>query len=356
MLQLQTQVTSRQTPKARVRKSAKTRPPGVSGHTVSDMLAAVLRESVPWSRLPVSTPPAIRKLLERCLERDARRRLRDIGEARLALEDELAGVGAPLVAPADNGSAAPASNPRERVAWALAALALLMAGAVWVVRSAPVSDATAWRHFTQLTDRSGVEDTPTISPDGTTVAFGREVDGSWDLFVQRIGGRNPTVVAGEPDRDERWPAFSPNSQTIAFHEQDLDGGLFVVGATGENVRRLTDAGFHPAWSPDGRSIAYCTEAVVDPHDRLTVSELWVVDVDSGDQRKIFDGDAVQPAWSPSGPRLAFWSVHTGGQRDIYTVSADGRDAQWSRTPIWTGASPGLPTGGTCISQANAAAP
>ena len=294
------------------------------GGTVSDTLAAVLRDAVPWDRLPASTSPRLRALLERCLERDPRRRLRDIGDARLELEDELSGARAPDVVPGERTSSPAAASPRERVAWV--ALALLMAGAGWFARPTPVSDATGWRHLTQLTDQSGVEDTPVISPDGTTIAYGREVNGSWDLFVQRIGGRNPTVVAGEPDRDERWPAFSPDGQTIAFHQQRGAGGLFVVGATGENARRLTDEGFHPAWSPDGRSIAYCTEAVVDPHDRSNVSELWVIDVESGDRRKIFDGDAVQPAWSPSGARLAFWSWSPpGAQRDIYTVAADGGD-------------------------------
>jgi hypothetical protein len=125
--------------------------------------------------------------------------------------------------PPDSWSKTPAhlSSRRERVAWAVAlglGVAFVGTGAAWLTRPAPApaSDANAWRSFTQLTDLSGVEDTPAISPDGTTVAFSRLVDGSWDLFVQRIGGRTATPVAGDPDRDERWPAFAPDSQTIAF--------------------------------------------------------------------------------------------------------------------------------------------
>ena len=298
------------------------------GDTVSDTLAAVLRQDLPWDRLPASSTPRLRKLLERCLERDPWKRLRDIGDARLDLDDELASVEAPQAGAADAVPTTTVARARERVAWAVAAIFLLAAGAAWFARPVPASDGTPWRYFTQLTDQSGPEDTPAISPDGTAIAFGREVDGSWDVFVQRIGGSNPVVVAGNPDRDERWPAFSPDSQTIAFHEADVDGGLFIVGATGENLRRLTESGFHPAWSPDGRSIAYCTEEVSDPHTRSSFSELWVVDVETGDRRKIFDGDAVQPAWSPSGARIAFWSV-PAGQRDIYTIAADGGEV----TPV-----------------------
>jgi len=95
------------------------------------------------------------------------------------------------------------SSGRGRVAWAVATVATLAAGAAWFTRPAgvPPSDSNPWRNLTQITEQSGVEDTSAISPDGTTIAFSREVGGSWDLFVQRIGGRTPTVVAGDPDRD-----------------------------------------------------------------------------------------------------------------------------------------------------------
>ena len=57
------------------------------GETVSDTLAAVLKTDPDWRALPAGTPEAVRKLLQRCLERDAKQRLRDIGEARIALGD-----------------------------------------------------------------------------------------------------------------------------------------------------------------------------------------------------------------------------------------------------------------------------
>ena len=97
------------------------------------MLAAVLRQDIDWTKLPPSTPASIRRLLQRCLERDPKRRLRDIGEARIAVEEALAhpenqaearAAGLPALAPSPLGRAVP---------WALAG-ALGMALALVLVR------------------------------------------------------------------------------------------------------------------------------------------------------------------------------------------------------------------------------
>ena len=100
-----------------------------------------------------------------------------------------------------------------------------------------------------------------------------------------------------------------------------------MGATGESVRRLSDFGFNPAWSPDGKEIVFGTAVAWDPASRIALdSQLWVVNASSGEKRRLTNPsvvpDAVQPNWSPHGHRIAYWAVH-GGQRDIWTVSADG---------------------------------
>ena len=180
--------------------------------------------------------------------------------------------------------------------------------------------------FQQLTDDAGVETDPAISPDGASVAFTRRAGGKADIYVQRIGGRNAILVAGDPARVEAAPAFSPDGASIAFHEGGGKGGIFVAGATGESTRRVTDFGFHPAWSPDGQRIVFCTEEIASPAGRSSTSALWVVDAKSGSPpTKLTDGDAVEPAWSPSGARIAYWAVDAG-QRDLYTMPAGGGPA------------------------------
>ncbi|CAN5742475.1 hypothetical protein BH18ACI5_BH18ACI5_09360 [soil metagenome] len=115
----------------------------------------------------------------------------------------------------------------------------------------------------------------------------------------------------------------------------------MAGATGESVRRLTDTGFEPAWSPNGKQIAFATEEVVDPFSRLGDSEVYVVDAGGGSPRVVIGKDAVQPSWSPSGERLVFWS-NEGGQRDIYTIAATGGtrvavtlDGAVDWSPVWS---------------------
>lgn len=264
-----------------------------------------------------------------------------MGDARLELEDALAGAPDRATAPPVTVSGPPVRRAREWAAWTLAILGIVAAGGFWWIgRRAPATDGP-WQSFTQLTDLSGEEGAPAISPDGTSIAYASRARGSSDIYVQRIGGRNPIVVAGDPARDESAPAFSPNGQTLAFHEGDGDGGIFVAGSTGESARRLTDAGFHPAWSPDGKQIVYCSEGVVTPYARNSISSLWVVEASGGTPRKIHDGDAVQPVWSPSGRRIAFWAADAG-QRDLFTVPADGgtrvpvfQDAGLDWSPTWS---------------------
>jgi Tol biopolymer transport system component len=196
-----------------------------------------------------------------------------------------------------------------------------VAAAVWIL-GRPLPAEPRWSHFTRITEAAGEETAPTLSPDGQTVAYAVRVNGSWDIHAQRVGGQNASALINDPDRHEAGPRFSPDGTLIAFHESEGEGGIFVAGATGESVRRVTDTGFEPSWSPDGKQIAYATEEVIDPASRISVSELFVVPLAGGPARRLVEGDAVQPSWSPSGRRIVYWS-NTGGQRDIFTVASDG---------------------------------
>ena len=125
-----------------------------------------------------------------------------------------------------------------------------------------------WSQFTRITELGRRGDVAERSrPTAATVAYSVRVNGSWDIYSQRVGGRNATPIVNDPQRDEGGAAFSPDGSLIAFHESDDVGGIFVAGATGESVRRVTDIGFDPAWSPDGKQIAFATEEIVDPASR-----------------------------------------------------------------------------------------
>jgi len=306
------------------------------GETVSDTLAAVLTRPVELNALPKPTPAPLRRLLARCLERDPKARLRDIGEARIALESPTA---------VEPEASAAAATTQKRPTWIPATAALLLAAAGiaagWWFGHRSIPQAEHWSTFTQLTDASGVETGPTISPDGTSFAYSSSARGSWDIYVQRVGGRNPALVAGDPNRNEVWPAFSPDGKQLAFSEGGGQGSIFVVGATGESVRRLTDFGANPAWSPDGKRIVFSSEEVGSVYSRGDLSTLWTVDASGGQPAKLDNGDAIQPAWSPSGQRIAFWR-NVSGQRDLATIPAAGgpqvpvtADVATDWAPVWS---------------------
>jgi len=316
------------------------------GETPTDTMGAILHKEVEWDLLPRRTPRRVRELLERTLERDRERRLRSLGDAMLELEAARGEEG--------SGSERGRSGRRVPVGLVAAGVALgLVAGAGGVAgvlgaRGSELGgaerDAALTRgRLTQVTNVEGVEAWGTLSPDGSIAVYASDQDGDFDLYSQRVGGSNAINLTPESEGLDIAPQFSPDGQSIAFRSDRDGGGIFLMGATGESPRRLTDFGFDPAWSPDGETIVFAGEMIFDPTSRLTVSPLWTVDVATGRTERIFEGDAVQPRWSPSGERIAFWRIwDSGGQRDLMTIKADGSDPRrltsdspldWN--PVWS---------------------
>jgi Tol biopolymer transport system component len=190
---------------------------------------------------------------------------------------------------------------------------------------------------------------PSVSPEGQSFAFVAEDGGDSDIFVQRTGGTNPINLTADSTVDDVAPAFSSDGSQIAFRSDRDGGGIFVMGASGESVRRATDDGFSPAWSPDGREIVYSTRGVnpIWPHARTGHGELVAVTLATGARRRLAQGpeiDAVQPSWSPHGTRVAYWGVRAGGQRDLWTIATAGtaaapvevtNDAATDWNPVWS---------------------
>ena len=317
------------------------------GETAADTMTAILTkdpEDLDVARLSIS--PGLERTVRRCLEKTPELRFQSANDLAFALETLSTGsatisTGGGTQEPSPVPSAPVPTTRRAWLPWAVAALAALAAAAAWIPRGSGPSAEGRWDNFTRISELAGEETAPSLSPDGTTVAYAIRVNGSWDIYSQRVGGRNATPIISDPQRNEGGPAYSPDGASIAFHEADADGGIFVAGATGESVRRVTDIGFHPAWSPNSKDIAFSTEEISDPASRLGESTLYVVSAAGGPPRKVVDGDAAQPSWAPSGDRIVYWS-NTGGQRDIYTVAAAGgkreavtEDAPLDWSPVWS---------------------
>jgi dipeptidyl aminopeptidase/acylaminoacyl peptidase len=185
------------------------------GDTVSDVIAAVLTREPDLTTLPASTPASVRHLLRRCLERDPRLRLRDMGEARIALTTADAEAIGPLRPTARKGKA-------TRLLWpATVIAAAALAGAVaWM--SAPRTEVPL-RRFTLSTPNQTRVVAAAISPDGKTVVFASD-EKAW---IQHLDELTPREVPGSTG--VRAVFWSPDSAFIGFQAR---GQLWRVPAGG----------------------------------------------------------------------------------------------------------------------------
>jgi Tol biopolymer transport system component len=296
------------------------------GDSAADTMSAILREDPPdLSVTNQSVPPGLERIVRHCLEKAPEQRFHSAHDVAFALE-ALSQTSAPQ-------GAAPAPPPlrARRVSPLVWLVAGLVAGVAiaWLAsrRAAPPAERGADADtpvFRRLTNLSGLEEFPTLSPDGQLLAFVHRAGKKTDIWVQRAGSRRPIDLTPDCGASSYSPAFSPNGSLIAYGSQCGDGGIFLMGATGENVRRLTSLGSHPAWTPDGREIVYTTELVWRPYGRWGTSAMWAAEVATGKTRQLYAGDAIQAAVSPHGMRVAYWGLPAGGShRDVWTLPLKG---------------------------------
>src|ERR1044072_8685062 len=143
--------------------------------------------------------------------------------------------------------------PHARLVLPVAALVVLAAVSVGVWRFSQSQKAAApdWggAAHVQLTAQPGTQHFPTRAPDGKSFVYASRVKGNWDLFLQRVGGKNATLLTPDTASDETQPAFSPGGDRIAFRSNRERAGIYVMEATGEKARLVVDGGYHPSWSP-----------------------------------------------------------------------------------------------------------
>jgi eukaryotic-like serine/threonine-protein kinase len=304
------------------------------GETISDTLAAVLRQDIPWSTLPPGTPAEVTRLLRRCLERDRKNRIHDIADARIILEEISRGG-----VLTENGKAAgvsPAPNRLRSLALAAGVVAVLAAGFFagrWSSSAvaSTASNAGTIRLVVPMPPGVTEVEEPALAPDGSFVVFvGNSGSKASQLYVQRLDQSAPRPIertdgAGQPmvSPDGRWIAFrranhferiavdggeplrfadapdsapgaawiSPN--TIILSTSWL-GELSRVSPEGGDLRRAStldaSAGeighWFPSALPDGRHVLL---TVWKKAAGLNDAEVGVLDLDTGKHQILFKG-------------------------------------------------------------------
>ncbi len=191
-----------------------------AGETATDILAAVVRAEPDWTMLPKDVPRRIRELLKRCLVKDEKRRLRDIGDARLDLDDARD-------ATPDAASMPPPNLLRRALLWAMGAAAIVIAA---LTLSHQFGIKTASREVTYLDipyppniePVSGLQGGFAISPDGRSVAMIGVRDGARRLYIRRLDRAEATEVGDTPGVNSVF--FSPDSASVAF----IPGSLLLT--------------------------------------------------------------------------------------------------------------------------------
>jgi Tol biopolymer transport system component len=284
------------------------------GDTFSDAVACVLGSPPDLQRLPAATPPSVRQLLARLLEKDPKRRLRAIADARWDLQ--------PWVASADSGR-----SPRRRAVLvaSLVAGALLLSTIAAVWRSGAGGAATALpigqTVVAQLTNYGGTETSGALAPDGRSFTFVSSREVTPDIWLRQTAGGDPVRLTND-EAVESDLVYSPDGASIYFTRRENDDtSIWQIGALGGNARRLVRNAQMPSPSRDARQLAWFGRAGSGGERDLVVGR-----VDGAEARVLVNSIRMQtvnrPSWSHDNRTLAYSAGQLFQTRNLFVASVE----------------------------------
>jgi len=224
----------------------------------------------------------------------------------------------PGAAPSSGFEMSPVAERPAKARWwlylALVALAGTILGGAAIWRFVPRPSGSNSLSSVQLTSGEGLDICAAFSPAGNLLAYASDRGGPFEIYVRSLDSSARQLQLTSNGNQNLFPAFSPDAQHVAF-SSFREPGIYRVPVLGGPIRRLTDFGAQPVWSPDGKWIAFRSEASasLSPWDFYWPAEssLWLVAADGGDPRQITGADQPKgrgqsfPSWSPDGREVRF---------------------------------------------------
>ena len=300
-------------------------------NTVSDTLASVLRSQPDWETLPGDTPAVVRRLLRRCLEKDVKRRLRDMGDGRILLDDVISGAHGE-----ETGAATAVPVAPRHGLWAgltVAAMVLAAAATYFLLPSSGAgTSSSALQKFEVVSGEFQADDrfAPALSPDGRRLVFGR--DGS--LWIRQLDQLDAHKLAGTGGAQS--PFWSPDGEFIGFVRDcslwklPVAGGQAITIATGLGA---FGRGSGCTWTEEDEIV----------FSRADASGMHAVSARGGAPRTLIvpdlsmEGDFHHPQVLPDGRSILFVTHRLGTGPDSLEVLLDGerrRIVEFENQPIW----------------------
>jgi len=312
------------------------------GKTITDTLAAILEHEPDWQAIPGNVPPPIQEIIRRCLHKDVRRRLRDIGDARIQIE--LSGREAAV---------SNLSGPRSRWMLSIAAGALVLVIAVLVsFRWLTLSSAAPFERIeiTRLTD-SGNASAAAISPDGKFVVHAVTEEGKSSLSIRQTATGSNLQIQPPAPGTFFYMKVSRDNNSLYYWFANLPffrGTMYSIPVPGGTPRKQiyekpTNSG---SLSPDEKHF------VLTRNNSPMESVLFTINVDGSGERQLlarnFPEALYGPALSPDGKTIAYGAISFGGgySARLEAIPAEGGPAQRIGSRTWTyfGGAQWLPSG------------
>ena len=316
-----------------------------AGETPSDAFAAILKvDPAPLSRLAPQTPAELERIVSKALRKDREERYQGVKDLLLDLKrlKEDVDFQTRLSTGSRTGETVSTSTVEVRRHKArtfvvgVALVLLITAAGIAIykfLRPAQPAPAEAPQVIktTQVTFSPGFDGYPSLSPDGKSVAYSSDQNGTFEIYVKQLSETGGELQLTNDGQQNFQPSWSPDGQRIAYHSRK-HGGIWIVPALGGAPKQLTETGARPMWSPDGAIIAFQSQ---DPGGELSNSRamppstIWVVPSQGGRPKQITQpgnpiGGHGAPSWSPDGKRIVFENSDFTDVT-VWTIAVDGSD-------------------------------